>query len=71
MMPLSFATLLGGMATLLTTSNILVSAALRDANQPDLGLLDFAPIGVPMLLSGTPAAHVPNRTPSAWPGISE
>ena len=33
LMPLSFATMLGGMATLLTTSNILVSNALRDAGQ--------------------------------------
>ncbi|MBI4771217.1 MAG: anion permease, partial [Chloroflexi bacterium] len=30
LIPLSFATLVGGMATLLTTSNILVSSALRD-----------------------------------------
>ncbi len=33
LMPLAFGTLLGGMATLLTTSNILVSAALPDAQR--------------------------------------
>jgi di/tricarboxylate transporter len=72
MMPLSFATLLGGMATLLTTSNILVSAALRDANYPDLGLLDFAPIGVPALVVGIVYMLVvgrrllPRRAPADW-----
>ena len=52
MMPLSFGTLLGGMATLLTTSNILVSSALRDANYAPFGLFDFAPIGIPVLVVG-------------------
>ncbi len=52
LMPLSFATILGGMATLLTTSNILVSNALRDANLKGFSLFDFAPVGVPIVVVG-------------------
>ena len=52
LMPLSFATMLGGMATLLTTSNILVSNALRDAGQKGFSLFDFAPVGVPIVIAG-------------------
>ena len=52
LMPLSFATMLGGMATLLTTSNILVSNALRDANLKGFSLFDFAPVGVPLIIVG-------------------
>ncbi len=53
LMPLAYGTLLGGMATLLTTSNIIVSSALRDAGFAPFGLLDFLPIGVPIVLVGT------------------
>lgn len=52
LMPLSFATVLGGMATLLTTSNILVSNALRDAGLPPFALFDFAPVGIPIVVAG-------------------
>lgn len=52
LIPLSFASLLGGMATLLTTSNILVSAALVDAGYRPYGILDFIPVGMPMALTG-------------------
>jgi di/tricarboxylate transporter len=52
MMPLAFGSILGGTATLLTTTNILVSAALRDAGYAAFGLLDFAPIGVPITIVG-------------------
>jgi di/tricarboxylate transporter len=52
LMPLSFATMLGGMATLLTTSNILVGNALRDAGLKGFALFDFAPVGVPLLVVG-------------------
>jgi di/tricarboxylate transporter len=51
-MPLSFATIFGGMATLLTTSNILVSTALRDAQLKPFSLLDFAPVGIPIVVVG-------------------
>jgi di/tricarboxylate transporter len=52
LMPLAFGTILGGMATLLTTTNIIVSGILRDMNLPGFGLLDFAPIGLPIALTG-------------------
>lgn len=70
MMPLAFGSILGGMATLLTTSNILVSAALRDAGYAAFGLLDFAPLGVPITLVGIIymlwiGRHLlPNRAPN-------
>jgi len=53
LMPLAFATILGGMATLLTTANILVSTALRDSHLNAFRLTDFAPVGVPMAIVGT------------------
>ncbi|GAB1471539.1 SLC13 family permease [Chloroflexota bacterium] len=52
LMPLAFGTILGGMATLLTTTNIVVSGILRDVNLPGFGLLDFAPIGLPLAFAG-------------------
>ncbi len=70
MMPLAFGSILGGMATLFTTANILVSAALRDAGYVAFGLLDFAPIGVPVTLVGIVymlwigRRWLPNRAPN-------
>jgi di/tricarboxylate transporter len=52
LMPLAFGTILGGMATLLTTTNIVVSGLLRDANLPGFTLTEFAPIGIPLTLVG-------------------
>lgn len=52
LMPLAFGTILGGMATLLTTTNIVVSSLLRDRGLPAFGLLDFAPLGLPIVASG-------------------
>jgi di/tricarboxylate transporter len=52
LMPLAFGTILGGMATLLTTANIVVSSLLRDRNLPGFGLLDFAPVGLPIVVAG-------------------
>ena len=52
MMPLAYGTILGGMATLLTTSNIIVSGTLRDAGIKPFDLLDFFPIGAPLVLIG-------------------
>ena len=52
LMPLAFGTILGGMATLLTTTNIVVSGLLRDAKLPGFALTDFAPIGLPLTLAG-------------------
>jgi di/tricarboxylate transporter len=52
LMPLAFGTILGGMATLLTTTNIIVSGLLRDENLRGFGLLDFLPVGLPLALAG-------------------
>ena len=52
LMPLAFSVNLGGMATLFATSNILMSAALREAGLEPFSLLDFAPAGIPLALIG-------------------
>src|ERR1041385_938255 len=52
LMPLAFGTILGGKATLLTTTNIVVSGLLRDAGLPAFTLTDFAPVGIPLALAG-------------------
>jgi len=52
MFALAFGVTLGGMATLLTTSNIIMSSALRDSGIAPFGLLDFFPIGGPLVLIG-------------------
>ena len=52
LMPLAFGTILGGMATLLTTTNIVVSSLLRDRGLAGYGLLDFAPMGLPLVAAG-------------------
>src|SRR3990172_3089602 len=52
LMPLSFGALLGGMATLFTTANILVSTALVDQGFKPYGVLDFLPVGLPMAVAG-------------------
>ena len=50
LMPLAFGVIAGGMATLFTTSNIIASSALRDAGFAPFGVLEFLPIGVPIIL---------------------
>lgn len=52
LIPLSFATILGGMATLLTTTNIVASGLLRDQSLEGFGLLAFAPVGLPIVVTG-------------------
>ena len=52
LIPLAFGTILGGMATLLTTANIIVSGALKQANLTSFGLLDYFPVGGPAALVG-------------------
>jgi di/tricarboxylate transporter len=52
LIPLSFGALLGGMATLFTTANILVSAALVDVGLRPYGVLDFLPVGLLMAMVG-------------------
>lgn len=52
LIPMAYGAGLGGMATLLTTGNLIVSAALKDAGKTGFGLLDFFPIGVPIVIVG-------------------
>lgn len=52
LMPLAFGTLLGGMATLLTTTNIVASGLLIDQRLRGFGILDFAPVGLPLVAIG-------------------
>ncbi|MDQ6785413.1 MAG: SLC13 family permease [Acidobacteriota bacterium] len=52
LMPLAFGTILGGMATLLTTSNIVINSILHDNNIEGFSLTDFAPVGIPMVIAG-------------------
>ncbi len=49
LMPLAFGVSLGGMATLLATSNILVSATMQEMGLAPYSLLDFAPVGLPLI----------------------
>ncbi|ABU58662.1 SLC13 family permease [Roseiflexus castenholzii] len=52
LMPLSFGTLLGGMATLFTTSNIILSGNLIAQGQRGLTMADFLVSGGPMVITG-------------------
>ncbi|MDZ4159138.1 MAG: SLC13 family permease, partial [Anaerolineaceae bacterium] len=52
LMPLAYGSILGGMATLLTTSNIIISDALRNAGYTPFRLLDFLPVGGLIVLVG-------------------
>ena len=52
LIPLAFGTLLGGSATLFTTTNIVVSGVLKDNGYRGFGVLDFAPVGLPIAFAG-------------------
>jgi di/tricarboxylate transporter len=52
LIPLAFGTLLGGSATLFTTTNIVVSGILKDQGYQGFGVLDFAPVGIPLAIIG-------------------
>lgn len=69
LMPLAFATILGGMATLLTTTNIVVSTLLRDRGVAGYGLLDFAPLGLVIVVAGVAYMALVGRRllPTQWP----
>lgn len=53
LMCISFGALMGGMTTLLTTANIIVSSTLQQAGMQPFQLLDFLPVGLPIVLAGT------------------
>ncbi len=52
LIPLAFATLLGGMATYFTTANIIMSGILRENNVEALTMGDFLPVGGLITLAG-------------------
>jgi di/tricarboxylate transporter len=52
LIPLAFGSLLGGSATLFTTTNIVVSGVLQDNGYRGFGVLDFAPVGLPVVVVG-------------------
>lgn len=52
LIPLSYGTLLGGMTTLLTTSNMIGSDALIAAGYEGFNLLSFLPVGIPLTVVG-------------------
>ena len=52
LLPMSFGTLVGGMATYLTTANILMSELLLSEGMDGLGMLDFIPVGGLIVLAG-------------------
>lgn len=53
LIPLAYGTLVGGMATLFTTANIIISSALQSQGYPQLTLGDFLLSGGPMVVTGT------------------
>ncbi|MCC8194810.1 MAG: anion permease, partial [Deltaproteobacteria bacterium] len=54
LMPLAFASTMGGMLTLIgTTPNMIISGALEDAGRGPLDLFAFLPIGVMCVIVGT------------------
>jgi di/tricarboxylate transporter len=52
LMPLAFGTILGGMATLLTTSNIVLNSLLHDNELEGFSLTDFFPVGSILVVTG-------------------
>ena len=53
LMPLSYCSILGGCCTLIGTStNLLVSGALRDLQVAPLSMFELAPVGLPMAVAG-------------------
>jgi di/tricarboxylate transporter len=52
-MPLSFATILGGVVTLIGTStNVVVSGLLEETGRPGFGMFELTPMGLPVALVG-------------------
>jgi di/tricarboxylate transporter len=53
LMPLSYASILGGSCTLIGTStNILVNGTLRDMGQKPMTMFELAPLGIPLAIAG-------------------
>jgi di/tricarboxylate transporter len=53
LMPLSYASILGGCSTLIGTStNLLVNGVLRDLKETPMTMFELAPLGIPLLVAG-------------------
>jgi len=53
LMPLSYASILGGCCTIIGTStNLLVNGALRDLGERPMTMFELAPVGVPLAIAG-------------------
>lgn len=53
LMPLSYASILGGCCTLIGTStNLLVNGALKDLGERPMGMFELAPVGLPLAVAG-------------------
>ena len=53
LMPLSYASILGGCCTLIGTStNLLVNGALKDYGERPMGMFELAPVGIPLAIAG-------------------
>jgi len=53
LMPLSYASILGGCSTLIGTStNIIVNGTLRDLGEKPMTMFELAPLGVPLAIAG-------------------
>jgi len=69
LLPMAFATQLGGMATLFTTSNLITSGVLQNAGLPGFSLFDFLTVGGLAALAGLVyliafgRRSLPNRRP--------
>ncbi len=78
LMPVAFGALLGGMATLLTTSHLLLASFLTERGLPSFRLLSFLPVGGPIALVGILYLTIfsplllPERSPSdQWSAIRQ
>ncbi len=52
LIPLAFGSLLGGTATLFTTTNIVVSGILKNSGYQGFDVFDFLPVGLPIVFVG-------------------
>lgn len=52
LIPVSFGTLVGGMATYFTTANIIMSGVLQNQGLPGLDMMDFVPTGGLIVIAG-------------------
>lgn len=62
LMPLALSTIVGGTATLFTTSNILLNSILVDSGAAGFSLLEFAWVGLPVIVSAIVYMAVFGRT---------